>query len=145
MQLHNDRYAVRLTAQLLYVDSENGIWRYHCSIVQMNEPNWRQYLQLIYDRPHSLPRKMNRWMSAVDDLLNNQYQRLHKPVTLRRCEPRVLIDRDVSFAEGGHCSVVDFNYRYLLVRNMVPAQESRAIHHMAQRYLPYCLRAHTGP
>lgn len=119
MRLCNDRYEVNLTAKVLYVDSEAGSWRYHCSIVRMNEPNWRQFLQMTYDRPHSLPKRMNMWITVVDDILNNQYQRMRKPVTLRRSEPRVLIDRYATFAEGGHCHVVDFSYHFLLVRDMV--------------------------
>ncbi|MEA4999995.1 MAG: glycosyltransferase [Candidatus Limiplasma sp.] len=119
MTLSNERYQVSMTAQMLYVDSEAGLWRYHCAVVRMSEPNWRHYLQMIYDRPHSLPKEMNMWMTVVDDILNNQYQRMRKPVMARRAEPRVLIDRFVRFAEGGYCSVVDFSYRYLLVRNMV--------------------------
>ena len=119
MQLCNDRYRVNMTAQLLYVDSDAGAWRYHCAVARMNEPTWRQFLQLIYDRPHSLPTRMNAWMTIADDILNNQYQRMHKRVSQRRAEPRVLIDRAVVFEEGGHCSVVDFSYRYLRVRDLV--------------------------
>ncbi len=119
MCLRNDRYQVNMTAQMLFVDSEAGFWRYHCAVVRMNEPNWQHYLQMIYDRPHSLPKKMNMWMTVVDDILNNQYQRMRKPVQARRAEPRVLIDRFVRFEEGGYCSVVDFSYRFLLVRNLV--------------------------
>jgi hypothetical protein len=61
---------------------------------------------------------MNSWMTLVDDIINNQYQRLRKPVSERRTEPRVQIDRFVQFEEGGNCTVVDFSYRFLLVRNL---------------------------
>ncbi len=119
MRLSNDRYQVSMTAQVLYVDSEEGLWRYHCAVVRMSEPNWRQYLQIIYDRPHSLPKRMNSWMTIVDDIINNQAQRMNRPVSERRTEPRVQIDRFVQFEEGGNGTVVDFSYRFLLVRNLV--------------------------
>lgn len=122
MRLCNGRYQVNMTAKVLYVDSEEGFWRYHCAVVRMSEPNWRQYLQIIYDRPHSLPKRMNRWMSVVDDLLNNQYQRMRKPFSARRAEPRVPIDRTVAFVEGGHCKVVDFSYSHLLASDIVQPQ-----------------------
>jgi cellulose synthase (UDP-forming) len=118
MYLCNDRYQATMTAKVLYVDSENSLWRYHCAVVRMSEPNWRQYLQMIYDRQHPLPKRMNSWMTLVDDIINNQYQRLRKPVSERRTEPRVQIDRFVQFEEGGNCTVVDFSYRFLLVRNL---------------------------
>ena len=119
VSLYNERYKVRMTMQMLYVDSEAGTWRYHCSVVRMSEADWQSYLQLVYDRPHSLPKRMNMWMTVVDDILNNQYQRLHKPVNERRTEPRVPIERFAVFEEGGFCTVVDFSYSFLRVRNMV--------------------------
>ena len=118
MYLCNERYQATLNAKVLYVDSEKSRWRYHCAVVRMSEANWRQYLQMIYDRPHPLPKKMNSWMTIVDDIINNQYQRMRKSVTERRTEPRVQIDRFVQFEEGGNCTVLDFSYRFLLVRNL---------------------------
>lgn len=43
---------------------------------------------------------------------------MRKPVMARRAEPRVRIERFARFAEGGFCTVVDFSYRYMLVRDM---------------------------
>ncbi len=125
MRLCNERYQVSLIGQALYVDSKDGAWRYHCAILRMNEPNWRQYLQLIYDRPHSLPKRMNTWMTMVDDILNNQYQRMRKPAMERRTEPRVQVNRLVRFEEGGYCWVVDFSYRFLLVRDLSMPRKAR--------------------
>ena len=118
LYLCNERYQATLNAQVLYVDSEKSRWRYHCAVVRMSEANWRQYLQMIYDRPHPLPKRMNSWMTIVDDIINNQYQRMRKSVSERRTEPRVQIDRFTLFEEGGDCTVVDFSYRFLLVRNL---------------------------
>ncbi|HML45324.1 MAG TPA: glycosyltransferase [Clostridia bacterium] len=118
MQLETNRYRVRLKAQLLYVGSEADAWRYRCSVVSMDEPDWRQYLQLIYDRLHSLPTRMDKWMTTVDSLLNNQEQRMREHHLERRTAPRVSIGRAATFEEGGQCIVVDFNYHHLLVSDL---------------------------
>ncbi|MEZ4509949.1 MAG: hypothetical protein R2881_10160 [Eubacteriales bacterium] len=44
----------------------------------MTEHDTREYLQLVYDRQHSLPKSMNIWVTAFDDLVNNASQRLEQ-------------------------------------------------------------------
>ncbi|MDD3411704.1 MAG: glycosyltransferase, partial [Eubacteriales bacterium] len=101
IQLDLPRYHVRMTARLLYVDSAASSWRYHCAIASMNEYNWRQYLQMVYDRQHSLPVSLNAWVTVFDDLLNNQAERTRKRYAGRRSTPRVAVNRRAEFAEGG--------------------------------------------
>lgn len=119
MEVQSDRYCARLKAQLLYVGSGEGVWHYRCSVVDMEEPDWRQYLQIIYDRPHSLPNRMDKWMTTVDSLLNNHEQRMRTKYPEFRTVPRISIDRATRFEEGGGCTVIDFNYHYLQVRDLV--------------------------
>lgn len=126
MRLDTDRYHVCMKARILFVDSapDTGqrtvpdVWQYHCVINSMSEPYWREYLQIVYDRIHTLPKKLNVWQSAFDQLVNNQLQRMKRKRPERRRVPRVPIGRYIQFEEGADCIAVDFNYHYLLVRDL---------------------------
>jgi len=112
------QYRARLKGRIVYIGSAANRWRYHVAVVSMGRRDWQEYLQLVYDRQHSLPKTMNAWASALDDIVTNASARLDKQRAEMRALPRIRLERDVRFEEGGGCTLVDFNYKYFLVRNL---------------------------
>ncbi|MPM39290.1 hypothetical protein SDC9_85923 [bioreactor metagenome] len=61
---------------------------------------------------------MNVWVTAFDDIVNNATARLEKQQAEMRALPRIELDRKAVFEEGGAATLVNFNYKYFLVRDL---------------------------
>lgn len=117
--LQSDRYRARVTGKIAYVNSEKDQWLYHVKLTgDLTDKQRRQYLQLVYDRAPSLPKSMNVWVTAFDDIVNNATARLEKQQAEMRALPRIELDRKAVFEEGGAATLVNFNYKYFLVRDL---------------------------
>lgn len=117
--LRSDRYRARVTGKIAYVNSEKDQWLYHVKLTgELTDKQRRQYLQLVYDRAPSLPKSMNVWVTAFDDIVNNATARLEKQQAEMRALPRIELDRKAVFEEGGAATLVNFNYKYFLVRDL---------------------------
>jgi len=116
--LKNERYRARVKGKIVYINSAENRWLYHVKVVSMRESDRRQYLQLVYDRSHSLPVSMNVWVTAFDDIVNNASERIEKEHAEMRALPRIELERHVRFEGGGAATLVNFNFKYFLVRNL---------------------------
>lgn len=111
-------YKARLEGEIVYVKEQNGKWRYSAAVHPVDEANRRQYMQIIFDRSHTLPMEMNLWMTAYDDILRNIKNRLKKPFSDRRKMPRIRIDKKAAFTNGAACRLQSFNYSYFSVSDL---------------------------
>lgn len=115
----NEQYCANVRGKIVYINSAGNKWLYHVQLVPgMSEQDTREYLQLVYDRQHSLPKSMNIWVTAFDDLVNNASQRLERQRSEMRALPRIQLERSVRFEEGVSGILVDFNFKYALVRGL---------------------------
>ncbi|MDR2024549.1 MAG: glycosyltransferase [Hungatella sp.] len=108
-------YKARLEGKIVYVKEQDKGWRYSAAIRAVDEENKRQYMQIIYDRTHSLPMQMDLWVTAYDDMLRNIKKRLKQPFKDKRKMPRIPMERQITFTNGAVCRLVDFNYCYFSV------------------------------
>lgn len=109
-------YRASFTGQLVYVKQVGSQWRYSAKITDLPAAEKRQYMQIVYDRLHSLPTKLDSWVTAPDDLLMNAVRRTEKQTADMRALPRIKLD-----AALAGCTLVDFNYRYALLAGLKPA------------------------
>ncbi|MEN6419261.1 MAG: glycosyltransferase family 2 protein [Clostridiaceae bacterium] len=117
--LKSDRYSADVTGRIAYVNSEKDQWLYHVKLTgDLAGQEKRQYLQLVYDRVPSLPKSMNVWVTAFDDIVNNASVRLERQRAEMRSLPRIELERKATFEEGGAATLVNFNYKYFLVRDL---------------------------
>jgi cellulose synthase (UDP-forming) len=117
--LKSGKYAADVKGKIVYINSAANQWLYHIQLVPgMSEQDTREYLQLVYDRQHSLPKSMNIWVTAFDDLVNNASQRLEKQHSELRALPRIQLERFVRFEEGVSGTLIDFNFKYVLLRGL---------------------------
>ncbi len=108
-------YKAGLKGKIVYVKEQDRGWRYSAAVRAVDDDNKRQYMQIIYDRTHSLPKQMDLWVTAYDDMLRNIKRRLKQPLSDKRKMPRILLDREIAFTNGAACKLIDFNYRYFSV------------------------------
>ncbi len=117
--LSSEHYSATVKGNIVYITSAGNQWLYHVKLVPgMTEQDTREYLQLVYDRTPSLPKSMNIWVTAFDDLVNNASQRLEKQRSEMRSLPRIQLERFVRFEEGVSATLIDFNFKFALLRGM---------------------------
>ena len=126
--LTSDHYSATVKGNIVYITSTGNQWLYHVKLVPgMTEQDTREYLQLVYDRTPSLPKSMNIWVTAFDDLVNNASQRLEKQRSEMRALPRIQLERAVRSEEGVTGTLIDFNFKYALLRGMSEQAETLTI------------------
>ena len=126
--LASDHYSAVVKGNIVYITSTGNQWLYHVKLVPgMTEQDTREYLQLVYDRTPSLPKSMNIWVTAFDDLVNNASQRLEKQRSEMRALPRIQLERAVRSEEGITGTLIDFNFKYALLRGMSEKADSLTI------------------
>lgn len=76
INVKTDIYEANLKGEVVYSRKINDVWRCAAKVNPVDELNKRQYLQIIYDRRHSLPEKLNVWDTAFDDIQRNLQARL---------------------------------------------------------------------
>ena len=106
------RYEANLEGSIVYVKREGEGWRYSAKICPIEEVDKRQYMQIIYDRLHSLPKQIDYWVTAYDDILRNIKKRMIQPFSDKRKLPRIPLYYPVIFENGTGCILRSFNYRY---------------------------------
>lgn len=109
-----ERYKASLKGVIVYVkaDGNGSGWRYSAKVEPLSEPDKRQYMQIVYDRRHSLPDEMNLWDTAYDDMLRNVKKRIDAPLSDQRTRPRIPISFEAAFSNGVTCTLRSFNYDY---------------------------------
>lgn len=112
LTVETPRYRAQLQASILYVRQQGEQWRYSARVTPLSEEDKRQYFQIVYDRPHSLPRELNLWVTAYDDILRNLKKRMAPPDADKRRLPRVPLAAEVTFREGGGGRLHSFNYEF---------------------------------
>lgn len=118
MVVRTERYEAHLDAVVVYVKKDGESWRYSAKVQPISEEDKRQYMQIIYDRKHSLPEQMNLWDTAYDDMLRNVTKRIVKPRSDQRKMPRISIQLPIIFTNGAGCTLRSFNYRFFSVSGL---------------------------
>lgn len=70
-----EHYRSKLKAELVYVKEEGKGWLYAATVCPESEPDRRNWLQIIHDREHSLPKEIDPWMTVYDDVRRNIFLR----------------------------------------------------------------------
>ncbi len=113
--IQTSRYKANLEGSIVYVRKKGEGWRYSAVVKPVSEEDKRQYMQVIYDRLHSLPKQMDPWVTAYDDIVRNIKKRVVQPFIEKRRLPRIHLHYPVTFENGSSCILLSFNYRYFSV------------------------------
>ncbi|WP_317855300.1 glycosyltransferase family 2 protein [Chakrabartyella piscis] len=122
--VESDHYRSEWIGKTVYVKRVYQNWHYAMEIETIDEANKRQFMQLIYDRAHSLPKETDKWNSVFDDMKRNVLNRLVKPEIQRRKYARIDIGQRVVFEDGAMGYIHDFNFKYFTISDFVEKQTS---------------------
>ena len=117
VEIKTEKYQTKLLVQLLYVKVVQGKWIYVVTFQDAKEEDYRQYLQIIHDRKHSLPSHIDEWSTLYDDLYRNIQLRFQKRQQEQRQTFRIPVYQKLSFSNGSEAFIIDFNYHYFLVKD----------------------------
>lgn len=104
-------YQASMYVKIMQVVQVNERWKYSMSIVDIDEKNFGEYLQILYDRNHLFPRIVD--VGVVKDF-RLMYEGLHaKKSRGERRLPRIPLNCSVEASEIGSVTVYDFNYHFI--------------------------------
>lgn len=115
LEISNERYCARLKVEVRQVWNNNGKWTYGLKILETEtERDKQEYLQIIYDRQHQFSRLIDTGVVRDTKRIYEGVMATQKKET--RKLPRISLDKKLETAEGAKVEVVDFNYRYALIK-----------------------------
>jgi len=114
VQLEYKEYNAHVTAKTLHVQQAGRYWKYSLKIINIDDENRRQYLQIVFDRDHTLPITIGSGLPKdISSILNGLTR---KRVYSNRKLPRIPMNVSLSTADGHEVEIVNFNYEYVLLK-----------------------------
>ncbi|MDR2770586.1 MAG: glycosyltransferase, partial [Clostridiales Family XIII bacterium] len=120
IRLRDREYRSEMRGELTHVVQSGKQWKYCIRIASMEEQDRREYMQMVFDREHSLPKTMTSSVGLYDEFATNINKRGAPLRQSMRKLPRISVNRPPVGAAAGEI-LVDFNYRYLTIRFRSPA------------------------
>ncbi len=110
-------YQAEMRCRIVHVDppkSEDGGWRFCLHITEIDEENRRRYAQIVFDRVHTLPRRISETFTLYDDFKDNIEKRLISSYErATRKYPRIPVRQDALTDRGDRVHIQDFNYKFV--------------------------------
>lgn len=111
MQMEDGRYASNFFGRVTHVAQTGVRWKCSIKVTEIEEAQRREYLQLLYDRHHTLPIFIT--SNALSDAKVNFRGRKSSLTSSNRRLPRLVVNQTVQIKEGGTAVLEDFNYEFL--------------------------------
>ncbi|MDR2296563.1 MAG: glycosyltransferase [Clostridiales Family XIII bacterium] len=115
IRLRDREYESELQGELTHVIHKGKQWKYCIHITRMEEASRRAYMQMVFDREHSLPKTIASSVGIYEGFAANINNRSTPLRQSMRKLPRITVNRALADAERGE-TLVDFNYRYATIR-----------------------------
>lgn len=115
IELRTEFYTANLDAQVMNVFPVGERWRFGFDVEAQKLEDQQAYLQIIYDREHSLPKYIVENYGSITDWVHNIQSRFAKQALFSRRLPRLNIQKRVASDLGYPVMLCDFNYDYLTV------------------------------
>lgn len=117
-RVKTNKYIAQFEGSIVYVKEVDSKWQYSVKITSINHENFCSYLQIVHDRDHSLPKQMDLWVTAADDITRNAKVRLEKQKVDKRTLPRIQMNKQIEFEGGYKGRIRDFNYQYMRIEGL---------------------------
>ncbi len=114
--VQSPRYEAKMRCSIVHVDphQKGRGWRYCLRIEEMDEDNRREYGQIVFDRPHTLPAVISDTLTIFDDFSINIGRRLDAGVrSAIRKLPRIRVGKPGTLGDGRVVMVEDYNYKFV--------------------------------
>lgn len=119
--------AITLHGKVVHIAPTGDRWKYSVHFDNMSAEDKRYYSEYVYDRPHSLAKKIDSSIGILDDFNFRLGKHLEPLEESMRKLPRVRLDIPFSGPAGNTGTLIDFNYGYASVETTHPVQEDRVL------------------
>lgn len=92
-------------------------FKYCFQIVEIDDDNKKEYMQIVFDREHSLPQTISTTSSVYGDIASNIKGRVTKTSTSSRKFARLEINREYPLLRRGSVFLKNFNFEYVLLED----------------------------
>lgn len=116
VNIKTQRYNTNFKASIVQVSEINKKWKYAFKVDQIDESNFKQLLNIVYDRVPSLPKNIEKNNSIFDDIRINILKRSVKTVAFNRKLARVNINKNIKSLQCGQVDIINFNYDCIVVK-----------------------------
>lgn len=140
LSVSTQRYSCKFNGQIVQVQNVSKKWKYAFRLTNIDEKNFKQLLNIIYDRVHSLPKNLDKNNSIFDDLRVNLLNRNKKSFIFSRKLPRLDLDKTLLSDELGEVKLVSFNYEYIVLEtNLLTESEPTIKLHISKSKIINCI------
>lgn len=142
-------YYAKLSGKIVTVkrSSHNENWQYCVSITEIDQRNREEYLQIIYDREHTLPKKLSNGSGYFEDISSNLLKRCHNPEGSKRKTARIMIHEICELAGGVTVILENYNFEYV---RLMPTEAGdilpkEVVLYPENSYAMHCEKSHINP
>lgn len=107
-----EQYIANMKCVVISVVQVGKSWKYGLRISEMDDENKRQYMQVVYDRQHTLPIMLSPNASVFNDINTNLMQRTRRRQANKRKLPRLEMHLPFQTTDGRKGTLLDFNFEY---------------------------------
>lgn len=115
VSISDREYSAQIQCAVASVTQISSGWRYGLGITAMDGDDKENYMQIVFDRHHSMSDVMQPTVSTFSDLSVNIQKRMQPLKKSQRRQPRITVGRSFTIDNGESVYVEDMNYTYLRV------------------------------
>lgn len=147
VNLNTERYSTKFQGEIVQVSEMGKGWKYTLKVVKIEEKDFKQLLNITYDREPSLPKNLDKNSSIYDDLRVNVLNRNKKLHLFTRKLPRIILKKKLESIECEQVTMSNFNYEYIAIQTKyiyrdtreitIPLSEDIVLHCVLEKALDY--------
>ncbi len=88
-------------------------WKYCVSVIEMDDKNKEEYMQIIYDREHTLPKVLSKQSSYFGDISVNLIRRVQNTESSKRKIARLEVKETCTLEDGSEVLLENYNFEFV--------------------------------
>ena len=109
---YKTKFKVRLASA---TETKDKKYKYSFQIIELDEESKKTYMQIVYDREHTLPKTISRSSSIYGDIASNIMGRMSKISFASRKQVRLDVNKEYKAMTGEQVKILNFNFEYVLL------------------------------
>ncbi|MDO5516232.1 MAG: glycosyltransferase [Clostridium sp.] len=116
VRIKTDRYKCTFKGQISNIQESNNQWKYGIKLKRIDENDYKNMLNILYDREPVFPKTITKNSGVLDDIKINIKKRKRNYDTFNRKLPRIELHKKLRSIEAGKVEILNFNYEYVLIK-----------------------------
>ena len=108
-------YCAHLQGRIVSVQKRDDNWKYCIKLEELDEEAKREYMQIIYDREHTLPKEISPKSSVFGDFAMILDKKAKGVYELQRKTARIQVEKSFQTTGGDTVVIKNFNFVYVLL------------------------------